>query len=164
MVIDKENKHHKQESKMDSAQIITLQQSFTLVESIADKVAALFYARLFELDPSLRQLFRSDLKSQGRKLMSSIKMVVIEIDNPDRISTAVHSLGKRHNGYGVQSAHYATFGEALLWALEQSLGEAYSPEVASAWISAYSLLSSLMQEAGAEATQESAEPCLPGYA
>ena len=31
-----------------------VQESWTLVEPIADTAAALFYGRLFELDPSLR--------------------------------------------------------------------------------------------------------------
>jgi hemoglobin-like flavoprotein len=149
---------------MDNIQINTLQQSFKLVEPIAETAAALFYARLFELDPSLRHLFRTDLKVQGKKLMSSIKLVVTGFDYPVRIVPAVRSLGKRHVGYGVQPEHYATVGAALLWTLEQGLGEAYTPDVAAAWTSAYGLLSDLMQEAAAEATQEIAEACLPGYA
>ncbi len=149
---------------MNNTQIKTLQRSFQMVEPIADTAAALFYSRLFELDPSLRYLFRTDLKVQGKKLMSSIKLVVTGFDNPDRIIPAVRSLGKRHVGYGVQPEHYATVGQALLWTLEQGLGEAYTPEVAAAWTSAYGLLSDLMQEAAEEAAQETVEACLPGYA
>jgi len=149
---------------MDNTQIRTLQRSFKMVEPIADTAAALFYSRLFELDPSLKGLFRTDLKIQGKKLMSSIKLVVTGFDNPDRIIPAVSSLGKRHLGYGVQPEHYATVGQALLWTLEQGLGEAYTPEVAAAWTRAYGLLSDLMQEAAEEAALETAEACLPGYA
>jgi nitric oxide dioxygenase len=135
---------------MNTQEIQTLQQSFNLVEPIADTAAALFYGRLFELDPALRPLFRGDLKSQGEKLMSSLKLVVTGLNNPERIIPAVRSLGQRHAGYGVQPAHYNTVGEALLWTLEKGLGTAYTPEVESAWVSAFGLLSGLMQDAAAE--------------
>jgi hypothetical protein len=41
---------------MNNQEIQTLQQSFNLVEPIADTAASLFYGRLFELDPSLQPL------------------------------------------------------------------------------------------------------------
>lgn len=137
---------------MNTQEIQTLQQSFSLVEPIAETAASLFYGRLFELDPALRPLFKSDLKSQGEKLMSSLKLVVTGLNNPERIIPAVRSLGQRHAGYGVQAEHYNTVGAALLWTLEKGLGTAYTPEVEAAWVSAFGLLSGLMQEAAAEMT------------
>ena len=135
---------------MNEQQIQTLQKSFKLVEPISDVAASLFYGRLFELDPSLRPLFKTDLKTQGEKLMSTIKLVVVGLSNPERIIPAVQHLGKRHSGYGVQPSHYATVGEALLWTLEKGLGDAYTEEVHEAWVAAFTLLSTLMQEAAAE--------------
>lgn len=137
---------------MNTQEIQTLQQSFSLVEPIAETAASLFYGRLFELDPALRPLFKSDLKAQGEKLMSSLKLVVTGLNNPERIIPAVRSLGQRHAGYGVQPEHYNTVGAALLWTLEKGLGTAYTPEVEAAWVSAFGLLSGLMQEAAAELT------------
>jgi hypothetical protein len=46
--------------------------SWAKVIPISDKAAELFYNRLFELDPSLRPLFTSDMTEQGRKLMGMI--------------------------------------------------------------------------------------------
>lgn len=135
---------------MNGQEINTLQQSFSLVEPIAETAAGLFYGRLFELDPSLRPLFKHDLKSQGEKLMSSLKLVVTGLNNPEKIIPAVRSLGQRHAGYGVQSHHYTTVGEALLWTLKTGLGAAYTAEVEAAWVSAFGLLSGLMQEAAGE--------------
>jgi len=131
---------------MNPQEIKILQDSFTLVEPIADTAASLFYARLFELDPELRPLFKSDLKAQGEKLMSTIKLVVVGLDNPEKVIPAVQNLGRRHVDYGVQPQHYATVGEALLWTLEKGLGDAYTPEVDNAWKNAFTLLSSLMLE------------------
>jgi nitric oxide dioxygenase len=159
-----DNKLPDEEYRMDARQLQTLQRSLSLIKPIEEMAAALFYARLFELDPTLRPLFTSDLKAQGKKLMSSIELVVTGLENPERIIPAVRTLGKRHAGYGVQPEHYAVVGEALLWTLEKGLGSAYTPEVKAAWVSAYGLLSALMQEAAAEAAQTARLRGRPGYA
>ena len=52
---------------MTSDQIALVQQSFAHMLPIADTAAALFYRRLFELDPSLRTLFTGDVAKQGHK-------------------------------------------------------------------------------------------------
>jgi hemoglobin-like flavoprotein len=135
---------------MNNQEVQHLQRSFELVEPIAETAASLFYARLFELDPSLRPMFKSDLKTQGEKLMSTLKLVVVGLDNPEKIVPAVQSLGKRHADYGVEPQHYETVGAALLWTLEKGLGDAYTPDVEDAWKNAITLLSGLMQEAASE--------------
>ena len=135
---------------MDARQKQLVQESFAKVAPIADTAAALFYGRLFELDPSIRPMFPRDLKEQGRKLMNMLTLAVRGLDRPDQLIPAVQALGRRHAGYGVMPHHYRTVGSALLWTLKEGLGEAYTPEVRSAWIAVYSLLSTTMQEAAAE--------------
>ena len=49
---------------------------------IAKDAAALFYERLFEIDPSARHLFFGDMEEQGRKLMTMIAMAVRGLDAP----------------------------------------------------------------------------------
>ncbi|HTO81753.1 MAG TPA: hemin receptor, partial [Methylomirabilota bacterium] len=61
---------------MTPDQIALVRQSFAKVLPIRDAAAALFYDRLFTLDPSTRPMFRGDLKSQGAKLMAAIGAVV----------------------------------------------------------------------------------------
>ena len=135
---------------MTPIQIDLVQSSFAKVIPIADTAAELFYARLFELDPSLRSMFRSDMKSQGKKLMDSLKMVVGNLRNLDRIVPGVQAMAVRHVSYGVQDHHYATVGQALLWTLEQALGEAWTVELGYAWVTAYTLLARTMKTAAAE--------------
>ena len=43
--------------------------------------------------------------------------------------------------------HYAPVGAALLWALEQGLGPAFTSDVKLAWAEAYSTLASAMHGA-----------------
>jgi hemoglobin-like flavoprotein len=44
----------------------------------------------------------------------------------------------------VKARHYPVVGAALLWTLEQGLGDNWTPEVADAWATAYSTLSGYM--------------------
>jgi nitric oxide dioxygenase len=128
-----------------------VQQSFAQIVPIADTAAELFYGRLFELDPSLRLLFRGDMREQRRKLMQMIGIAVGGLDRLETIVPAVQALGRRHVGYGVTEAHFATVGAALLWTLEQGLGADYTPEVADAWATVYGVLTTTMQDAMADA-------------
>lgn len=124
--------------------------SWAKVIPISDKAAGLFYDRLFELDPSLRPLFTSDMTEQGRKLTGMITTAVNGLDRLDEIIPAVRALGKRHSGYGVTDDHYDTVATALLWTLERGLGDAFTPDTRNAWIKTYTLLSTTMREAAAQ--------------
>ena len=132
---------------MNPQNIALVKTSWQQVLPIQDTAASLFYGRLFELDPALRALFRSDMTGQGRKLMTMINMVVTSLDNLAPLLGAVEDLGRRHVGYGVTEAHYDTVGSALLWTLGKGLGEQFTPPVEAAWIEAYTTLASVMKQA-----------------
>ncbi len=134
---------------MTPQQVTLVQTSWEKCVPIADQAAALFYGKLFELDPNLKPLFKSDLKEQGKKLMTMITMVVRGLNDLGRLVPAVEDLGRRHVGYGVKDTHYATVGAALLWTLEQGLGNDFTPEVKDAWGTAYGVLATTMQKAAA---------------
>lgn len=135
---------------MTPKQVQLVQETFAEIVPAAEQAAALFYERLFTLDPSVRPLFRSNLKGQGKKLMAALALVVQGLDRPEQIVAAVRHLGARHVGYGVQAQDYDTVGEALLWSLGEGLGERFTEEVAAAWRAAYRILADLMLEAAAE--------------
>jgi len=130
---------------MTNKQKLLVQDSFEKVRPIAEVAAALFYERLFTLDPSLRALFRGDQKEQGRKLMQMIAVAVKGLDNLEQLVPAVEELGRRHSGYGVRNEHYDTVGAALLWTLEAGLGPDFTEEVKEAWTGVYALLAGVMQ-------------------
>jgi len=135
---------------MTPTQIDLVQSSFAKVIPIADTAAELFYSRLFELDPSLRPMLRSDMKSQGKKLMDGLKMFVGNLRNLDRIVPGVQAMAVRHVSYGVQDHHYATVGTALLDTLQKGLGDAFTDDVREAWLGAYTILATTMKAAAAE--------------
>ena len=135
---------------MTPQQIALVRSSFAEVSPIADSAAKLFYSRLFELDPSLRPLFRNSLDAQGSKLMNMIAGAVCLLDQPEKLLPVVRNLGRRHTGYGVEDGHYETVGAALLWTLEKGLGAAFTPEVENAWIAVYGVLADNMKMAANE--------------
>jgi hemoglobin-like flavoprotein len=130
---------------MTPAQKALVQETWKAVASISDQAADLFYARLFELDPSLRPLFKSDRKEQGQKLMQMIGVCVAGLDRLDQLVPAVEALGQRHVDYGVMESHYDTVGAALLWTLGQGLGEAFTPQVEQSWAEVYQTLAGTMK-------------------
>ena len=135
---------------MDANQISLVQSSWSKVLPISEKAAELFYGRLFEIDPSTKVLFKGDMKEQGRKLMNMITAAVNGLNDLDGLVPVVQDLGRRHSGYGVQEKHYGSVGSALLWTLEQGLGDAFTPEVKTAWTETYMLLAGVMKEASAK--------------
>ena len=131
---------------MRESKVTLVQESWEQVVPIADTAAQLFYQRLFELDPSLRRLFtQTDMAEQRKKLMQMITVAVRGLTRLDELVPAVEALGNRHAGYGVTDAHYGTVATALLWTLEQGLGEGFTPEVREAWIETYTILATVMQ-------------------
>jgi hemoglobin-like flavoprotein len=127
-----------------------VRESFAKLAPDGIAAAAIFYDRLFALDPSLRALFKDDMAEQGRKLMSLIGMAVANLHQLETIVPAVQDLGRRHAGYGVAPSHYQTVAAALLWTLGLALGDDFNAETRDAWAECYTTLASMMQKAAAE--------------
>jgi hemoglobin-like flavoprotein len=131
---------------MTPTQIELVQTSFAKVVPIADTAAALFYGRLFEIAPEVKPLFKGDIREQGRKLMTTLGIVVKGLSNLDAVLPAAKSLALKHVSYGVKPAHYPPVGEALIWTLEKGLGDDFTSEARDAWGAAYRALSGAMIE------------------
>lgn len=137
---------------VSATQIDLVQSTWKTVLLIENEVARVFYDRLFDLDPDLKRMFPAgDLREQGLKLTGMITAAVNGLRRLDALVPAVQALGRRHAGYGVTDSHYDTVASALVWTLEQGLGDTFTPEVRDAWIGVYSLLAKTMKEAAAPA-------------
>ena len=132
---------------MTNEQKLLVQSTFAVIAPNPDAVAETFYNRLFEIDSSLRQLFKGDMKTQGTMFMSMIALSIKGLDNLAMLVPAVQNLGRRHSNYGVSDEHYSIAGQAFLWTLEKCLGEKYTNEVHQAWVATYTLLANTMKEA-----------------
>ena len=129
---------------MTPKQVTLVQTSFAKVAPIAGAAADLFYDRLFETAPDVRRMFPNDLAEQKKKLMTMLGTAVAGLGKPEALLPVVRALGARHAGYGVTAEHFAPVGAALIWTLEQGLGEAFTAELKAAWVEVYSVLSHAM--------------------
>lgn len=124
-------------------QIRLVRRSFGRAATKKRLIAALFYDRLFELDPALRPMFKGDMEEQGRKFMRMLALIVSHLDDLDQLKTKLQSSNQRHNTIGVRPEHYETVGAALLWALEMGLGKEFTPAMREAWLTAYEIIAQL---------------------
>jgi len=136
---------------MTPRQIQLVKSTWARVVPIRETAAELFYGRLFELEPSYRQMFKNDMTEQGKKLMKTINIAVEALDDVEPLVPTLKQMGADHAGYGVVDRDYNVVGAALLWTLEQGLGEAFTDEVKNAWAAVYEVLADTMKAGAAEA-------------
>ena len=130
---------------MDEQTIRLLQASFAEVMAIRAEAAALFYERLFAIDPALKPLFHdTDMRSQEMKLMAALAMVVGKLRQLDEVIPVLENLAVKHVAYGVEDRHYAIVGEALIQTLSLAFAERFTPELRNAWLGAYGAISGVM--------------------
>jgi Hemoglobin-like flavoprotein len=110
-----------------------VRESFEVVQEYSTSLTKLFYGRLFELEPTVRGLFRHSLDEQSRKLLEMIATVVDALDRFEELRPQLADLGRRHVTYGARPEHYDVLRVALLWALAQALEHEFDPETRGAW-------------------------------
>ena len=132
---------------MNAAQQELVRTTFARLAVMPEVAGALFYERLFAANPGFRPLFKSDMRIQGVKLMSMLAMVVYNLPASGAVLPAIRDLAVRHVEYGVRPADYDAVREALVWTLEQALGEDFGPSVREAWTVCYDGLAGEMKAA-----------------
>lgn len=155
---------------MTPAQLRILQRSFARIEPIADRFGTIFYERLFTIAPEMRPLFRTDIKAQQSKFMkvigevvqlhlrAMISLPVTAQTNGEATLPGAYWSGKLHAAYGVRMEDFESMKLALLWALEEVLGDELTPDVQSAWVAAYDVVARAMQSGMESAEEEEIEP------
>jgi nitric oxide dioxygenase len=132
---------------VNAAQQELVRTTFARLAIMPEVAGALFYERLFAANPSFQPLFKNDMRIQGVKLMTMLAMVVYNLPELGQILPAIRDLAVRHVEYGVKLADYDALAEALLWTLEQALGDDFTPAVREAWTVCYDELASEMKMA-----------------
>lgn len=126
---------------------LLVNKTFYQITPVSDRASERFYTRLFEIAPEVRPLFgKAEMRKQRKKLIDMIALVVYSLDNFDKVTKALQSLGQRHIEYGVTKEQYAIVGQALLWMLEQELGDDWTSEVAVAWTKTYEIIVQISTE------------------
>lgn len=137
----------RQSDDVKPEQIERIEESWRCLEPLRTALGESFYARLFELDPSLRDLFvLVEMESQSAKFLAMLHEVLSAVRDPEAFRATLVASGARHRGYGVMAQHYKVVGEALIWALEQTTPIPLSADARRDWIEAYTLMAHVMQK------------------
>ncbi len=118
-------------------QVELIRRSFDAMWPVRAKLAALFYARFFELAPDAAPLFPAEMERQHLKLMDMIAAIVGAIENRELFRSILVHTGRDHARFGARPEHFDAFGKALIAGLEQQFGAAFTPEHKEAWTKLY---------------------------
>ena len=114
----------------------------------ADELVEFFYNDLFTRYSEVKPLFeKTDMASQKKKLISSLKFIVDNLDDTPAVADALTSLGERHATYNVKPEHYPMVADSLLAALSEIMGDKWTPEMRQAWTELYMTAAGIMQRA-----------------
>lgn len=135
-----------------------IRDSYEQIRTYQESVFMLFYGRMFQLDPSIKPMFKNDMREQSKKLVDTLDILVGSLDGLEKLLPAVRELGRSHAGYGVKPHHYETLASAMLWAFGQALSGSFPPEVRAAWRKVLELVSSEMIAAGNSVEEQASHP------
>ncbi len=129
---------------MDSRQISIVKESFDKIKPNLSKVSRVFYDRLFELNPELRELFKSDMRVQRKKFVKILTLIVENLHDAKIVGAKIKELAWKHVEYSVKPEDYTTFGEALIFAISAALGDDSTKATKEAWKNSYQTLMEIM--------------------
>ncbi len=118
--------------------------SFEAIHDVAQPMAMLFYGKLFELDPSLKALFKAPMKEQAAKLVATLQVAVDSLDHLEVLLPKLRHLGQQHADYGVLPRHYELVEQSLVWAITRALEGGCSAATRTAWQTLLRLISAEM--------------------
>ncbi len=113
-------------------------------------ITSTFYKNMFDEHPELTNIFNMGNQASGaqqQSLASAVFAYAANIDNPDALGPVVSRIVHKHASVGITAQHYPIVGRHLLGAIQQTLGDAASPDLLSAWEEAYGLLASAFIDA-----------------
>jgi len=129
---------------MTPQQLEMVRSSYATLGDGGRAMAADFYRRLFDADPSARALFVESPEMMAIKFAAELDAIVEAISSYETFAPRVHDLAVRHVAYGVQTHHYRTVGEALIGALATHLDQVWNADLEAAWRRAYNLVAEMM--------------------
>lgn len=105
------------------------------------------YQRLFE-NKDIAALFNQTNQETGAQihaLSGAILAYARNIENLGALGGAVERIAQKHIGYAIHAEHYPFVANALLDAIKDTLGDAATPEILTAWGEAYWFLADILK-------------------
>src|SRR5262249_2335058 len=131
--------------------------SLAVVEPVADRATAHFYALIFLHHPEVRALFPAAMDVQRDRLFRALLAAAPPpprpappaargADDPAPVRPPRGALGRGPRRYGTLTGHYGPVGECLVQALARYSGNRWDTATELAWRRVYRLVSSIMIE------------------
>lgn len=137
---------------MDSARRTRIKDSFNALAPRGEELVDRFYERLFSDHPGVRPMFPDDMSQQKRHLLTSLGLIIKNLDNFGALEQPLKKLGARHAGYGAAPEHYPAVGGTLLSVMAEMAGPQWTAELAEDWGEAINAIAGVMLAGAAEAS------------
>ncbi|MFC9325793.1 globin domain-containing protein [Kitasatospora sp. NPDC057015] len=132
-----------------------IRDTLAVVEPVADRATAHFYALIFLHHPEVRALFPAAMDVQRDRLFRALLQAARSAHDPAGLTEYLTALGRGHRKYGTLGGHYGPVGECLVAALARYAGSRWDAATELAWRRAYRLISGIMIEAAEGAARTS---------
>ncbi len=121
-------------------EIQTIRDTVPLLKEKGQTITKIFYKRLFEVHPELKNVFNQTNQKKGLQ-SSALAMAVLaaaeNIEDLTPIVPAIMPVVYKHCALQVQPEHYDIVGENLIWAIQEVTGLENNDPIIQTWIKAY---------------------------
>jgi class 3 adenylate cyclase/hemoglobin-like flavoprotein len=129
--------------------LFEIQSTYEKIIPHLDDFTDVFYQHFFELKPALKPLFnQTDLRIQKQMVIRMIEVVVQGINNLESFMTIIQGVYQRHHELPLEPKDYRIAGQALILALEQYLGDEFTPTIKQIWLDFYESIVATMMNFG----------------
>ena len=125
---------------LTNEEIKIIKETVPLLREEGQNITSIFYKRLFEEHPELKNVFNQTNQKKGLQSSALAMAVLAAADNIDDLSPIVPVIMPvvyKHCALQVQPEHYPIVGENLIWAIQEITGLTDDSEIIQTWIKAY---------------------------
>jgi len=138
-----------------------------VVAAHAEQITGRFYPRMFQAHPELLRVFNKGNQATGEQsqaLAASVVAFAVQLIDPNAPSFqhVMTRIAYKHVSLGIRPEQYIIVGHHLMGAIGEVLGDAVTPEIASAWDEVYWLFATqLIAEEARLYQQAGVDPARP---
>jgi nitric oxide dioxygenase len=99
-----------------------------------------FYRGLFVIAPDLCAHFHGDIDAESVKLQDALALAFGALTNMPFLIATLEGLARRDVARGLPERHFRAIAKALLGAIENRIGPAFTPRVCDAWIALFAVV------------------------
>ena len=129
---------------IDRALAQRLRNSFQALVPVANEFAEKFYVRLFEIEPTLRAMFPTDMTAQRGKLLAMLAWIITNLENSAELKGGLTELGNRHKSYNARPEHYPIVAGVMIGTMAEMAGDVWDEQIESDWRTALERMAAIM--------------------